>query len=153
MDRYTNLVENPSDNNTNNNKITDLSFNSNNTNINNSPSNSNKKINNGFDSILTIDENEKNISKEKKFFRERCLEILQMELNNQENNEIKEEIYKEEEIVYCRNIHKTYLIGMEGVPALRGVSLKVRKGEFLIILGTSGGGKINFIKNFIKKFI
>ena len=44
-------------------------------------------------------------------------------------------------VVVCDNIHKTYLLGIEGVPALRGVSLEVREGELLMIYGTSGGGK------------
>lgn len=44
-------------------------------------------------------------------------------------------------IVKIENVHKTYLIGVEGVSALRGVNLTVRRGEFLCILGTSGGGK------------
>ena len=44
-------------------------------------------------------------------------------------------------VVRLENVHKTYLIGIEGVAALRGVSLSVRRGEFLCILGTSGGGK------------
>lgn len=48
-------------------------------------------------------------------------------------------------IVQIRNIHKSYLIGVEAVPALRGVSLKVKKGEFLVILGTSGGGKTTML--------
>jgi len=49
------------------------------------------------------------------------------------------------EAVSLRNIHKTYLIGIEGIPALRGVSLKVKKGEFLTIFGTSGGGKTTML--------
>jgi putative ABC transport system ATP-binding protein len=52
---------------------------------------------------------------------------------------------EDEDVVCIRNVHKTYLIGIEGVPALRGVSLKVRKGEFLMILGTSGGGKTTLL--------
>lgn len=44
-------------------------------------------------------------------------------------------------VISCDNIHKTYLLGAEGVPALRGVDVDVRDGEFLIIYGTSGGGK------------
>ena len=50
-----------------------------------------------------------------------------------------------EDVIVLRNIHKTYLIGIEGVPALRGVSLKVKKGEFVTIFGTSGGGKTTML--------
>jgi len=52
---------------------------------------------------------------------------------------------REDEIVRIRNLHKTYLLGLEGVPALRGVSLKVYRGEFLCILGKSGGGKTSLL--------
>eukprot|EP01090_Pellita_catalonica_P002512 TRINITY_DN12089_c0_g1_i2.p1 TRINITY_DN12089_c0_g1~~TRINITY_DN12089_c0_g1_i2.p1 ORF type:complete len:311 (+),score=40.34 TRINITY_DN12089_c0_g1_i2:26-958(+) len=48
-------------------------------------------------------------------------------------------------IISMKNIHKTYLLGVEGVPALRGVSLSVRRGEFLVIFGTSGGGKTSLL--------
>jgi len=34
-------------------------------------------------------------------------------------------------IVSMRNIHKTYLLGVEGVPALRGVTATIYKGEFV----------------------
>ena len=51
----------------------------------------------------------------------------------------------EPDVIVLRNIHKTYLIGIEGVPALRGVSLNVKKGEFLTIFGTSGGGKTTML--------
>jgi putative ABC transport system ATP-binding protein len=44
-------------------------------------------------------------------------------------------------IVSCENIHKTYLLGLEGVPALRGIALDVYHGELLVVYGTSGGGK------------
>ena len=44
-------------------------------------------------------------------------------------------------VVSSENIHKTYLLGVEGVPALRGVSVDVYRGELLVIYGTSGGGK------------
>jgi ABC-type branched-subunit amino acid transport system ATPase component len=48
-------------------------------------------------------------------------------------------------IVELRNIHKTYLLGIEGVPALRGVTVSITKGEFVVILGKSGGGKTTML--------
>eukprot|EP01107_Rhizomastix_libera_P007818 TRINITY_DN2283_c0_g1_i2.p1 TRINITY_DN2283_c0_g1~~TRINITY_DN2283_c0_g1_i2.p1 ORF type:complete len:319 (+),score=81.20 TRINITY_DN2283_c0_g1_i2:122-1078(+) len=48
-------------------------------------------------------------------------------------------------VISLRNVHKTYLLGIEGVPALRGVSLSIKKGEFVTIFGTSGGGKTTML--------
>lgn len=45
------------------------------------------------------------------------------------------------DIVVLSNVQKTYLLGVEGVPALRGVDFTVKKGEFVCILGKSGSGK------------
>jgi putative ABC transport system ATP-binding protein len=44
-----------------------------------------------------------------------------------------------------KNIHKTYLLGVEGVSALRGINLEVKEGDFLIIYGSSGGGKTSLL--------
>ncbi|HVI08898.1 MAG TPA: ABC transporter ATP-binding protein [Candidatus Binatia bacterium] len=39
------------------------------------------------------------------------------------------------------DLHKTYHVGKVNVPALRGVSFSVEKGEFVSIVGPSGSGK------------
>lgn len=51
----------------------------------------------------------------------------------------------EDTILAVHNVHKTYLLGVEGIPALRGVSASVRRGEFVVIFGTSGGGKTSML--------
>ena len=51
----------------------------------------------------------------------------------------------EDVVIRLDNVHKTYLLGIEGVAALRGVSMSVSKGEFVCIFGTSGGGKTTML--------
>jgi putative ABC transport system ATP-binding protein len=72
-------------------------------------------------------------------------------------------------VIHLDNVHKTYLLGIEGVPALRyavlfvlsvavavlispdlglrtsGVTLSVRRGELIVVFGTSGGGKTTLL--------
>ncbi len=43
--------------------------------------------------------------------------------------------------IEARELRKTYRIGKVDVPALRGVSFSVQKGEFVSIVGPSGSGK------------
>jgi putative ABC transport system ATP-binding protein len=44
-------------------------------------------------------------------------------------------------IIQAENVTKIYRIGKVDVPALRGVSFSVEKGEFVSIVGPSGSGK------------
>lgn len=50
-----------------------------------------------------------------------------------------------EPIVIVDNVHKSYLMGKDAVPVLRGVTLNIEKGEFVCLMGPSGSGKTTLL--------
>ncbi|MEM7119272.1 MAG: ABC transporter ATP-binding protein [Chloroflexota bacterium] len=48
-------------------------------------------------------------------------------------------------IISVDEVHKSYLMGKEAVPALRGVSLDIAQGEFVCLMGPSGSGKTTLL--------
>lgn len=49
-------------------------------------------------------------------------------------------------VLELKSVAKTYQVGTQTIHALDGVSLKVREGDFLSVMGPSGSGKSTFLQ-------
>lgn len=67
------------------------------------------------------------------------VELLQLEIEPQGR------AVDEPPVVEVENVHRIYDLGEVQVHALRGISLAVRPGEFVAIMGASGSGKSTFM--------
>ena len=48
-------------------------------------------------------------------------------------------------VVYCKDVKKNFKIGNEKVEILKGITLDIKKGEFVAVIGESGSGKSTFL--------
>ncbi|MGN0157180.1 MAG: cell division ATP-binding protein FtsE [Lachnospiraceae bacterium] len=55
-----------------------------------------------------------------------------------------------EDLIVLENVTKSY---QTGAPALNGINLKVKKGEFVFIVGDSGSGKSTLIKLLLRELL
>ena len=51
------------------------------------------------------------------------------------------ELRKRNDVIVVDDVHMIYRVGRRGVPALSGVDMTVREGEFVAVMGPSGCGK------------
>lgn len=60
----------------------------------------------------------------------------------------REQMIEEEGIIFLDNVSKSYSTGS---PAMNGVTLRIRRGEFVFIVGDSGSGKSTLIKLLLRE--
>jgi putative ABC transport system ATP-binding protein len=68
--------------------------------------------------------------------------VIELEAKEKETiEEIEAQRPEARPVIQLDHIHKIYQMGDVEVHALRGISLTIREGEFIAIMGTSGSGK------------